>query len=103
MCKCVLPPGDNPIAVNKYIISYTTIFSQIQGEHTKQRMYITNNYTFLMQLVLHSPYMTVEHEETTGTCINIKTTGTGRAKHLISLHSQIWILVVTAVIHVHYQ
>ena len=21
MCKCVLPPGDNPIAVNKYIIS----------------------------------------------------------------------------------
>ena len=22
MCKCVLPPGDNPIAVNKYIISY---------------------------------------------------------------------------------
>jgi hypothetical protein len=23
VCKCVLPPGDNPIAVNKYIISYT--------------------------------------------------------------------------------
>jgi len=22
LCKCVLPPGDNPIAVNKYIISY---------------------------------------------------------------------------------
>ena len=22
MCKCVLPPGDNPIAANKYIISY---------------------------------------------------------------------------------
>jgi len=21
VCKCVLPPGDNPIAVNKYIIS----------------------------------------------------------------------------------
>jgi hypothetical protein len=21
-CKCVLPPGDNPIVVNKYIISY---------------------------------------------------------------------------------
>jgi hypothetical protein len=20
VCKCVLPPGDNPIAVNKYII-----------------------------------------------------------------------------------
>ena len=23
VCKCVLPPGDNPIAVNKYIISNT--------------------------------------------------------------------------------
>ena len=23
VCKCVLPPGDNPIAVNKYIISST--------------------------------------------------------------------------------
>jgi len=22
VCKCVLPLGDNPIAVNKYIISY---------------------------------------------------------------------------------
>ena len=22
MCKCVLPLGDNPVAVNKYIISY---------------------------------------------------------------------------------
>ena len=21
VCKCVLPPGDNPIAVNKYVIS----------------------------------------------------------------------------------
>jgi len=25
VCKCVLPPGDNPIAVNKYIISYHII------------------------------------------------------------------------------
>jgi hypothetical protein len=22
VCKCILPPGDNPIAVNKYIILY---------------------------------------------------------------------------------
>ena len=27
VCKCVLPPGDNPIAVNKYIISYHIIVS----------------------------------------------------------------------------
>jgi hypothetical protein len=25
VCKCVLPPGDSPIAVNKYIISYILI------------------------------------------------------------------------------
>jgi len=23
VCKCVLPPGDNPIAVNKYIKYYS--------------------------------------------------------------------------------
>jgi hypothetical protein len=25
VCKCVLPPGDNPTAVNKYIIPYISI------------------------------------------------------------------------------
>ena len=25
LCKCVLPPGDNLIAVNKYIISYSYV------------------------------------------------------------------------------
>jgi len=30
VCKCVLlPPGDNPIAVNKYIISYTIQYATI--------------------------------------------------------------------------
>jgi hypothetical protein len=33
VCKCVLPPGDNPIAVNKYIIiyylAYLGIFSTV--------------------------------------------------------------------------
>ena len=33
VCKCVLPPGDNPIAVNKYIISYQT-----SSVSTKPRM-----------------------------------------------------------------
>ena len=27
VCKCVLPPGDNPIAVNKYVISYRKVTS----------------------------------------------------------------------------
>jgi len=26
VCKCVLPPGDNPIAVNKYIIIYQLFY-----------------------------------------------------------------------------
>jgi len=25
VCKCVLPPGDNPIAVNKYHIMYLLV------------------------------------------------------------------------------
>ena len=29
VCKCVLPPGDNPIAVNKYIISYISYVIQV--------------------------------------------------------------------------
>ena len=31
MCTVLLPPGDNPIAVNKYIISYHTILSSSSG------------------------------------------------------------------------
>jgi hypothetical protein len=27
VCKCVLPPGDNPTAVNKYIISYISSYT----------------------------------------------------------------------------
>jgi len=29
VCKCVLPPGDNLTAVNKYIISYTVRGKQV--------------------------------------------------------------------------
>jgi len=28
VCKCVLLPGDNPTAVNKYIISYFAVFGK---------------------------------------------------------------------------
>jgi len=27
VCKCVLPPGDNPIAANKYIIYHNFIYN----------------------------------------------------------------------------
>jgi hypothetical protein len=31
VCKCVLPPGDNPIAVNKYIIIiYVSVYNHVQ-------------------------------------------------------------------------
>jgi len=29
VCKCVLPPGDNPIAVNKYIISFWNVIVSV--------------------------------------------------------------------------
>jgi hypothetical protein len=31
VCKCVLPPGDNPIAVNKYYIISNRICSEARG------------------------------------------------------------------------
>jgi hypothetical protein len=36
VCKCVLPPGDNPIAVNKYII-YTYI-NRPEGRKKEKHM-----------------------------------------------------------------
>jgi len=37
VCKCVLPPGDNPTAVNKYIISYLTYsIYQTERRHIPQ-------------------------------------------------------------------
>jgi len=35
VCKCVLPPGDNPIAVNKYIISLYNVY--VPSVETKQK------------------------------------------------------------------
>ena len=40
VCKCVLPPGDNPIAVNKYIISYT--FAPKSTPHLNSSMLLHN-------------------------------------------------------------
>jgi len=37
VCKCVLPSGDNPIAVNKYIIKYHMINNLLFNMHS---MYI---------------------------------------------------------------
>jgi len=37
VCKCVLPPGDNPIAVNKYIISYHYIINKMLNKAQKSK------------------------------------------------------------------
>jgi len=31
MCTVILPPGDNPIAVNKYIISYILFVTEVHA------------------------------------------------------------------------
>jgi len=51
VCKCVLPLGDNPIAINKYIISYHIInssqnfFLSLKIYQTHFR-YVYNQYQF---------------------------------------------------------
>jgi len=46
MCKCVLPPGDNPIAVNKYQISF--FFCDCQLEVLK--MTVTGQFMLCLTL-----------------------------------------------------
>ena len=33
VCKCVLPPGDNPIAINKYIITSLYVYALLYKQH----------------------------------------------------------------------
>jgi hypothetical protein len=40
VCKCVLPPGDNPIAVNKYIIYYIILIPVDDGDDNAQDILI---------------------------------------------------------------
>jgi hypothetical protein len=48
MCTVLLPPADNPIAVNKYIISYHIIFicqykakkNESFGEYFEENVYV---------------------------------------------------------------
>ena len=39
VCKCVLPPGDNPIAVNKYIMSYLSGGSLLHRQRDLSRVW----------------------------------------------------------------
>jgi len=47
VCKCVQPPGDNPTAVNKYIISYHIITYHKISYHISYKMSSFCNDTFL--------------------------------------------------------
>jgi hypothetical protein len=49
VCKCVLPPGDNPIAVNKYIIIIIIII--LSGWLIQLYVLISQNTTILAQMV----------------------------------------------------
>jgi len=57
MCTVLLPPGDNPIAVNKYIISYYIICICIKPLHLGVRT-IQNKLVFgvLFSLYRAFPY-----------------------------------------------
>jgi len=46
VCKCVLPPGDNPIAVNKYITSYHNIY------HISSHHIIYHNITYIIYHII---------------------------------------------------
>jgi hypothetical protein len=51
VCKCVLPPGDNPIAVNKYIISYHIITNDKWFRHSLNiSVYYRHCYHYLCSL-----------------------------------------------------
>jgi len=53
VCKCVLPPGDNPNAVNKYINKYLFIFKQFFSLllYTFTYIALLSLYKYLFQLV----------------------------------------------------
>ena len=56
MCTVLLPPGDNPIAVNKYIISHEEIMDRVgpQRHRKKKDSYICSRVHFrpLLYLVM---------------------------------------------------
>jgi len=45
VCKCVLPPGDKPIAVNKYIITINLTFRVLESMQLKVLSFSRNSNT----------------------------------------------------------
>ena len=86
VCKCVLPPGDNPIALNKYIISYhgkssslvlIIQFSEKLHFHLtsqNEQVFEKNGKTKLATCMVYMCccYNTVVHSEGSGLSLNFK-------------------------------
>jgi hypothetical protein len=53
VCKCVLPPGDNPTAVNKYIICETVIVDSVYPFRTRRSVVWTLPLNQLHDLSFH--------------------------------------------------
>jgi hypothetical protein len=81
MCTVLLPPGDNPIAVTKYIISYNIIY-HITSHHTTPHITrITQHATrtpHTQHTTHHTPYSTHTTHNTPHT--------TRHTSHIISYH-----------------
>jgi hypothetical protein len=58
-CVCLLPPGDNPITVNKYIISYHIISYHIISYHII-------SYHIIYYIIYHIIYYIISYINTTG-------------------------------------
>jgi len=56
VCKCILPPGDNPIAVNKYIIFLMLIKVQIDATVCRHLFSVTSLYMFRVSCTHHQEY-----------------------------------------------
>jgi hypothetical protein len=59
VCKCILPPGDNPFAVSKYIISYIIFEMRCQQNIQKHSRTLAQN----------SKFRRIKHMNIQNTCV----------------------------------
>ena len=85
MCTVLLPPGDNPIAVNKYFISYHFICFSVRISFF-HKYTVFHPLSFIHDVMLQHVYPHIylyENEETLTTCIKYMEDFTGvRVKDL---------------------
>ena len=81
VCKCVLPRGDNPIAVNKYIISYQFYSALIQ--RFQRRPYFLQNSTLDSETSVASLFFLIFSLPIQIDVIFIESTFSGTGKNLL--------------------